>query len=98
MAEKRVPLGGDYDPQTAIFWGRFATATGQQERHCSTASLYETAKGEFFYVSETRRVKEGGHTESIPGTNADVFSSPDEVTQWLDETLMPLRRWLREGT
>ena len=98
MAEKRVPLGGVYDPQTATFWGRFATAMGQQERHCSTSSLYETTKGELFYVSETRKVKEGGHTESIPGTNAHVFSTSDEAAQWLDQTLRPLRQWLKEET
>lgn len=98
MAEKRVPFGGDYDPQTANFWGRFAAATGQQERHCSTVSLYETAKGEFFYVSETRKAKGSGHTEPITSDNAHVFSSSDEAAQWLAQTLRPLRRWLKEGT
>ena len=102
MTEKTVTLEEPYDPRTALFWGRFAAEAGQQERHCPTFALYETAEGDFFYVSETREGQRPDpnpltkdskvRTKPIPGTRVHVFERRIDMLSWLDDILRPLTR------
>ena len=51
-----VEINAKHDPKTAVFWARFATAVGEQQRHCPTVTLYENSEGEFFVVEESPKV------------------------------------------
>ena len=81
---------------------RFAAEAGQQERHCPTFALYETAEEDFFHVSEIREGQRPDpnpltkdskvRTKPIPGTRAHVFERRIDMLSWQDDILWPLRQ------
>ena len=86
----RVDINEKYDPDTAIFWARFATEIGLQERHCPTVALYENPDGEFFAVDETRSAPNRSlpRTGASAPTSAELIADPKlwlaEHVQWLE--------------
>lgn len=73
-----IEIDENHDPETAVFWARFATEIGEQQRHCPTVTLYQNLQGEFFAIEESPKV---------PATRAELIKKPLE---WLQEQV----KWL----
>ncbi len=73
-----IPLDGEFNVQTAIFWAKFQTENGgAQERHTNSASLYQTpSKGEVFIVNTS-----GGGLS----TRYDLVENRAEIEGFLKE-------------
>ena len=93
------PVAGEYNPNIAIFWCRFASPTGQPERHSETKALYSTRDtGHFFVVdligpppTENQLVR---GTASVPST-VDTFGTKKELGEFLkDRCKAIVQKWI----
>ena len=73
-----IPLDGEFNVQTAVFWAKFQTDSGgAQEHHTNAVSVYSTpSKGQFFIVNTTP----GG----MP-THYDLAENRAELEKFLEE-------------
>ena len=69
----KVEISAEFDPETGFFWAMFATATGEEKKHCPTVILYENSGGKFFAAEESRNVKP---------TSVELIEYPGK---WLDD-------------
>jgi hypothetical protein len=96
---KKRAVDGEYNPTIAVFWCRFASPTGQPERHSETKALYSTRDtGHFFVVDAmapppTENQLARG-TTWVPST-VDTFDTKKELDEFLKDRCKTIfQKWI----